>query len=103
KSTDSLENMSYESHEFDNKPTELCEIRSESEEFENLIIDEDLDNELLDSNFLKEKFEISANKIDIEKNNNYELPSKIKDIIHLDINPVAKWDLKLLFNELQLL
>ncbi|CAG8545505.1 11180_t:CDS:1 [Cetraspora pellucida] len=108
-STDSLENMSYERHEFDNKPAKSCEIRPESEEFEDLTIDKDFNNEL-DSDFLKERFgefldvwvEISANEVDTEEDEDYKIPSKIEDIIHPAIDPVAKWDLKLLFNELQL-
>ncbi|CAG8670604.1 8563_t:CDS:1, partial [Cetraspora pellucida] len=108
-STNSLENISYERHEFDNKPAESCEIRPESKEFEDLTIDEDFDNKL-DSDSLKERFgdldvwvEISVNEVDTREDEDYEIPSKIEDIIHLAIDPVAKWDLKSLFNELQLL
>ncbi|CAG8685949.1 1556_t:CDS:1, partial [Cetraspora pellucida] len=54
--TNSLENMSYKRHKFGNKPAESCEIRPESEEFEDLTIDEDFDNKLLDPNSLKERF-----------------------------------------------
>ncbi|CAG8723772.1 18877_t:CDS:1, partial [Racocetra persica] len=105
-----------ENEEFDSgEPEESGEIKPRPEEYENLITNKDLD-EIPDSDFLQEKFgefldiwvEISANKIEEsidaneKKKENEILSSAIQDITHLAIDYSAKWDLRSLFNKLQL-
>ncbi|CAG8634214.1 2859_t:CDS:1, partial [Scutellospora calospora] len=100
----SQENIDYERHESSDKPEEPCEIRPDSEEFEDLIMNEDSDDESLDSESLKEGFgefldmwvEISAREVeevsdtDDTDEDDYRMPSKVNDIIHPAVDPVAK-------------
>ncbi|CAG8766154.1 22547_t:CDS:2, partial [Cetraspora pellucida] len=101
---DSQENIDYERHESSDKLKEPCKIRPDPEEFENLIMNEDSDNESLDSESLKESFgefldvwiEISAREVeevsdtDDTDEDDYRMPSKVDDIVHPAIDPVAK-------------
>ncbi|CAG8684727.1 6651_t:CDS:1 [Dentiscutata erythropus] len=107
------ENVEYKKHELGEEP---YEVRPEPEEFVDLTMNKNSDNESLDSNSLKESFgefldvwvEISAEEVeevsDMDDTNkdDYRMPSKVEDIVHLAIDPAAKWDLESLFTELQL-
>ncbi|CAG8748426.1 8987_t:CDS:2 [Cetraspora pellucida] len=97
-STVSQENIIYERYKFDDKPVEPCEIRPEPQEFE------DLTKGLV--NFLDVWVEISAEKVkEINKSdddNDNKMPSEIENIIYPAVDPATKWDLKSLFNNLQL-
>ncbi|CAG8672284.1 9849_t:CDS:2, partial [Ambispora gerdemannii] len=75
---------------------ESGEIEAEPEETIDLILDEDFDDD--------ESPDLSSLEADfgIEEENGEMLSSEIGNIIHPAVDDNAKWDLNILFNELQL-
>ena len=106
--------INVEHKEFEEFDEEFCEVESESEEFEELISNKDFDNKLPDSNSLETEFnqfldvwvEISVRETeestDIDEEDDEMISSAIEDIVHPAVDSNAKWNLNLLFNELQL-